>query len=473
MEDSAIVWFRQDLRVHDNEALQDALSKSRWVYPVYVFDERVFLGQSEYGFPKTGRHRARFIHQSVADLRQRLRHLGADLIVRIGRPEEVLFDLARQLKVSWICCNRERTDEEVRVQDALERRLWTIGLEIRYSRGKMLYYTQDLPFPVTHTPETFSHFRKEVERVVQVRPPLPVPDSIPFRIEGLDVGALPGHPAFGAPSEEEEEPRFRGGEQEGLARLEYYLFGSDAIATYKDTRNDMLATDHSSKLSPWLAQGCLSPKMVYARLKAYEAERGGNESTYWLFFELLWRDYFRLMGKKHGNAIFQKGGIKGRPDPLWKEDETLFRRWADGQTGIPLVDANMTELNRTGFMSNRGRQITASFLVRDLEINWQMGAEYFESLLVDYDPCSNWGNWNYLAGVGNDPREDRTFNPLTQARKYDPYGDYVRHWLPALAALPFPLIHIPDRISPQEQEQYGFQPGRDYPEPLVPTARWS
>lgn len=471
MEDSAILWFRQDLRVHDHEALHDALSKAREVYPVYVFDERVFLGRTGYGFPKTDRYRARFIHESVADLRSRLRSLGADLIVRVGKPEEVLFELARELKVSWICCNRERTDEEVRVQDALERRLWTIGLEMRYSRGKMLYYTQDLPFPVTHTPDTFTQFRKEVERVVRVRPPLPVPERVPYSLLA-DPGELPDDPAFGAPLPGEPPARFPGGETAGLDRLEHYLFGSDAVATYKETRNGMLDRDHSSKFSPWLSQGCLSPKMVYDRLKAYEAERAANDSTYWLFFELLWRDYFRLMGKKYGNALFQRGGVRGRPNPLWKEDETLFRRWAKGETGIPIVDANMRELNQTGFMSNRGRQITASFLVRDLELNWQMGAEYFESLLVDYDPCSNWGNWNYLAGVGNDPREDRAFNMITQARKYDPDGDYVRHWLPELAGIPAPWIHYPDRIDGEEGQRLGFRPGRDYPEPLVPSSRW-
>lgn len=471
MEDGAILWFRQDLRVHDHEALHDALSKAREVYPVYVFDERVFLGRTRYGFPKTDRYRARFIHESVADLRNRLRALGADLIVRVGKPEEVLFELARELKVSWICCNRERTDEEVRVQDALERRLWTIGLEMRYSRGKMLYYTQDLPFPVTHTPDTFTQFRKEVERVVRVRPPLPLPERVPYS-RLADPGELPEDPAFGAPLPGEPPARFPGGETAGLDRLEHYLFGSDAVASYKETRNGMLERDHSSKFSPWLSQGCLSPKMVYARLKAYEAERAANDSTYWLFFELLWRDYFRLMGKKYGNALFRRGGVKGRPDPLWKEDEALFRRWAGGETGIPIVDANMRELNRTGFMSNRGRQITASFLVRDLEINWQMGAEYFESLLVDYDPCSNWGNWNYLAGVGNDPREDRAFNMISQARKYDPDGEYVRHWLPELAGIPTPWVHYPDRMEEEERQRLGFRPGRDYPEPLIPSSRW-
>jgi deoxyribodipyrimidine photo-lyase len=189
------------------------------------------------------------------------------------------------------------------------------------------------------------------------------------------------------------------------------------------------------KFSPWLAQGCLSPKMIYAEVKRYELERVKNKSTYWIIFELLWRDFFRLMGKKYGNKIFLRGGTKGEADNRLRNDEHLLKLWVEGRTGVPFIDANMREIEKTGFMSNRGRQNVASFLVKDLKVNWQMGAEYFESMLIDYDPTSNWGNWNYVAGVGNDPRENRYFNILTQATRYDPKGEYVKTWLPELSDL--------------------------------------
>jgi deoxyribodipyrimidine photo-lyase len=433
MKRRAIMWFRQDLRLHDNEALQDALRNAYEVIPVYVFDERVFKGKTAFGFAKTGPYRSQFILESVADLRQSLRKMGSDLLVRIGKPEDVLFELAKQCKTSWIFCNRERMPEELKVQDVLEQRLWTIGQEMRYNRGKMLYYTADLPFPVQHTPDVFTQFRKEVERIVPIRDPLPRPDQSfnPIVLE-LDPGELPtladlGHAPF------ESDPRavlaFKGGETEGLKRLHYYLWESNLIKEYKESRNGLLGGDYSSKFSPWLAQGCLSPKMVYYELKKYEQERGGNESTYWLFFELLWRDFFRFMAKKHGSKIFQIGGTRGQSNPHWRDDYGLLEKWTEGRTGDPFVDANMLELKHTGFMSNRGRQNVASYLVKDLKVNWQMGAEYFESVLIDYDVCSNWGNWNYIAGVGSDPREDRYFNTQTQAKRYDPNGDYVRHWL--------------------------------------------
>ncbi len=472
MKRRAIVWFRQDLRLHDNEALVTALRMADEVIPIYIFDERVFKGQTRFGFPKTGKFRAKFNLESVENLHQNLTEIGSGLILRTGKPEYVITELAQQLKASWVLCNRERTSEEVAVQDILEKKLWSIGVELLYTRGKMLYHTQDLPMPVQHTPDTFTQFRKENEHITAIRQPFPSPNALPPLPAGLEIGALPtlqdlGHEPF------ETDPRialpFRGGETEGLARLRHYLWDSNAIASYKETRNSLIGSDYSSKFSPWLATGCLSPKFIYHEIKRYERERMSNESTYWMFFELLWRDYFRLMGKKHENRIFLKNGPQNKPLRHLKNNRDLFHAWAEGRTGVPFIDANMRELNATGWMSNRGRQNTASFLVKDLKVNWQMGAEYFESLLLDYDPCSNWGNWNYVAGVGSDPREDRYFNILTQARNYDPLGDYVRIWCPELQAVPQEKIHRPDLLCAGDRQAFKMTA---YPKPLVRIEKW-
>lgn len=473
----AIVWFRQDLRLHDNEALTAAMKVVDEVVPVYVFDERTFLGKTSYGFPKTGKYRAQFVIESIQDLRQSLQKLGSELIVRIGKPEDVVFDIAKEVKSSWVFCNRERTQEEERVQDALEKRLWSLGQEILYQRGKMLYHTADLPFPVQHTPDVFTNFRKEVERYVQVRAPLSSPTKPfnPLTIK-IESGIIPTIEDFGhEPIEQDERAAlpFKGGETEGLKRLHYYLWESNLIKNYKETRNELIGGDYSSKFSAWLAQGCLSPKQIYYAIKNYEAERGSNESTYWLFFELLWRDFFRFMAKKHGNKIFFKGGTRGEIDTKLRDDWRLFNQWSEGNTGVPFIDANMRELNATGFMSNRGRQNVASFLVKDLRVNWQMGAEYFESALIDYDVTSNWGNWNYVAGVGSDPREDRYFNILSQARRYDPNGEYVKLWLPELADVPAEKVHQPDLLSFAEQEALHVKIGADYPMAIINTRKWA
>jgi deoxyribodipyrimidine photo-lyase len=433
-----ILWFQLDLRLHDNEALTEALKAAEEVYPVYVFDERIFKGKSRYGFRRMGAQRAKFILEALADLRRQLRGKGIDLLLRIGKPEEEIFKIAQELKTSWVFCNRERLPEEETTQNVLEHKLWGIGQEIRFYRGKMLYYTQDLPFPVVHTPDTFTAFRKEVEKITPIREPLPTPEHFNPWTQKVERGEMPTLADFG-----HEEPKtdsravmnFEGGETAALKRLHYYLWETDRVKTYEETRNELIGADYSTKFSPWLAQGCLSPKQVYSELLKYENERGANKSTYWLYFELLWRDYFRLIGKRFGAKIFLKEGLYGRASKKSKGDWELFQQWADGKTGQPFIDANMQELNLTGFMSNRGRQNVASYLVNDLKLNWQLGAEYFESVLIDYDATSNWVNWLYIAGLGNDPREDRYFNPESQSKRYDPQGDYVKLWLPDLIVL--------------------------------------
>jgi deoxyribodipyrimidine photo-lyase len=471
----AIVWFRQDLRIHDNEALTEALRFAEEVIPVYVFDERIWQGRTHsYGFPKMGRYRAQFMLEGLADLRSSLQERGAELVLLSGQPEVVVPALAQRAGCSWVYCNRDPIHEEALVQDKMEKQLWSMGLELRYTRGKMLYYTADLPFPVAHTPDVFTQFRKEVEKFVPVRQPLPAPSMFPKLSVKVEAGELPGLEAFGH-EPFEQDPRtafpFRGGEKSAIQRLKHYLWDGHYVKKYKETRNGLLGPDYSSKFSPWLAQGSLSPKYIYHEIKKYEARHGGNESTYWLIFELLWRDFFRLMGKKHGVSLFMKGGTRKLKETRWRDDWRLFEKWKEGRTGFPFVDANMREIAQTGFMSNRGRQNVASFLVRDLGVNWQIGAEYFESILLDYDVCSNWGNWNYVAGVGSDPREDRYFNVLVQAKRYDPDGSFVKQWLPELSKLPADKIHQPETLSLSEQTRLECKLGAHYPLPIVRLPR--
>lgn len=466
-----LLWFRSDLRLHDNEALVDASNQEAHIYPIYVFDSRVFMGLTKYGFRKTDVFRAQFIIESVKNLRDNLRQRGSDLIIRVGHPEEIIFDMAKELKTSWVFCNRERTHEELNVQDTLEKNLWSIGQEVRYSRGKMLYYTADLPFPVTHTPDVFTNFRKEVEKIVQVRTPLRTPEQVLTpKNDEIDFGALPELSDFGFDESDIVKAKnclLKGGESEGLNRLHQYFWESDSVGRYKETRNGLLGLNYSSKFSSYLSHGCLSPKSIYCDLVKYEKERKKNSSTYHMFFELLWRDFFRLMGKKHGNAIFLKGGIKQEERSDLKDDMSLFKIWADARTGIPFIDAAMRELNTTGFMSNRARQNVASFLVNDLHVNWQIGAEYFESKLIDYDPCSNWGNWNYISGIGCDPRENRHFNIILQAKRYDPNGEFIKYWLPELKSLPNEYIHQPHLMSAEEQKEFNVILAKDYPNPCI------
>ena len=475
MEHTAIVWFRNDLRLHDNEAITEAVQKAQHIVPVYVFDERVFNGTTSFGFKKTDKFRAKFIIESVAKLRENLKKLGCDLVIRVGKPEVEVYKLAAEAKSSWVFCNRERTTEEVKVQDSLEKSLWKIGQEMRYVRGKMLFYTADLPFPVSQVPDTFTSFRKEIENTVKVRVPYAAPEKLLPLNDSINRGELPSIHDFGheyVSLSHIENSKFQGGEDQALKQLDYYLFEQKLLGKYKETRNEMLGWDFSSKLSAWLAVGCISPKTVYYKIKEYEAKVEKNDSTYWLVFELMWRDFFRLMGKKYGDKIFLHSGMNGNHKP-YKRNDKLFKMWATGETGIPLIDANMRQLISTGFMSNRGRQNVASFLVNDLKLNWVQGAEYFESLLIDYDPCSNYCNWNYIAGVGNDPREDRYFNIISQSKRYDAEGVYIKYWLPELKNLPTTFLHQPDLMSLNDQAAYNVFLGKTYPQAVFSSKHWS
>ena len=458
----SIIWHRNDLRLRDHEPLVNACKEGE-ILPVYIFDPKQFK-TTEYDFPRTGSHRIVFLTESVKALRQAYRGKGGDLIVQTGSPADILQDLCERYRADRVVCygevTSEEAEEEKRVRSGLQVPLVT-------SRGHTLYHPDDLPFEVTDLPDVFTQFRKKVEKKCSVREPFPEPDSIEFAYVE-DPGSIPDPGSFGVKITGRDDRSvldFRGGEEEAWKRLNHYFFESDSLRDYKFTRNGLLGADYSSKLSPWLALGCISARSIHAEIKRYEREVHKNVSTYWLIFELIWRDYFRFSAEKYGNAIFRLGGIQGknlekRTDPEW------FRKWAEGKTGIPFIDANIRELNQTGYMSNRGRQNVASFLAQNMDMDWRWGAAWFESMLLDYDVCSNWGNWAYNATVGHDPR-NRYFNILSQADKYDKEGDYVRTWLPELSEVPDEFIHKPHALSPDQQKHFGVEIGRDYPEPIL------
>ncbi|WP_421656406.1 DASH family cryptochrome [Leptothermofonsia sp. ETS-13] len=467
-EPRTLIWFRNDLRLHDHEPLHQAIKISSAIIPLYCFDPRQF-GQTFFGFPKTGAFRAQFLLESVADLRRSLRSLGNELIIRHGKPEAIIPELVKQFEITFIYCSSEVTSEEVAVETALEAALQPLGVTLHSFWGHTLYHPDNLPFEIQQLPELFTHFRKQVEKESTVKPALLAPSQLPPLPGIIEPGELPQLSDFGLKLPRFD-PRsvlpFKGGETEALKRLDHYFWKQDGLRVYKETRNGMVGADYSSKFSPWLALGCISPRYIYEQVQQYENLRIKNDSTYWLMFELLWRDYFRFIAAKHGNKIFFPEGLQGIEIP-WKQDWEQFDLWRTGKTGFPLVDANMRELAATGFMSNRGRQNVASFLTKNLGIDWRMGAEWFESLLIDYDVCSNYGNWNYTAGVGNDARGFRFFNILKQSKDYDPDGKYVKHWLPELAGVPAGKVHEPWKLLPVEQKRFSVEIGVDYPSPIV------
>ncbi len=425
----AIVWFKTDLRLQDNETLVAAIKHSDEIIPVYCFDENHFKS-SELGFKKTGNFRTQFLIESLIDLDKNLRELGSGLIVVKGRPEIEIVKLAQQYKVQKVFSKKEVAFEELQTQDLVEKELWNINCYLETFSTSSLYHAQDLPFALKDIPDVFTNFRKHIEKECSIREVFAKPISI--NSPSIEPLQLPDLEILGLNNIEQDSRaaiHFKGGETDGLNRLHYYLYQSKAIANYKQTRNGLVGENYSSKFSAWLSMGCLSARKIYHEIKKYEAKYTANESSYWLVFELIWRDYFRFMMKKYKHHFFMPNGIKKSGILTHKHNPTLFEKWTNGQTGNDFIDANMLELKLSGFMSNRGRQNVASYLCHNLKQDWRYGAAYFEQQLIDYDVCSNWGNWAYIAGVGNDPRENRVFNIEKQANEYDNNKTYRNLWL--------------------------------------------
>jgi deoxyribodipyrimidine photo-lyase len=439
-----LIWYRNDLRTHDHEPLYTAARNNQAIAAVYCIDPALF-GQTKLGFKRVGPFRAQFLLQSLQELRKRLTEIGIILYIRIGKHDEQIAQLAKDLKIDEVYYHREVTDEELLEEAAVEKALHKMKIPLTGFWSATLFHIADLPFPVKHLPDLFTEFRKAIEKESNVRPLFASHKPMQAISADINAGSIPTLEdlEIDIPLHDERAVyHYHGGESSALSRLQQYIHQSQSVAHYKDTRNEMLGANNSSKLSAWLALGCLSPRKVYWEIKEFEARVVKNDSTYWLIFELLWRDYFRFNAMKYGNSIFKRGGIKHYHLP-WIEDKELFEKWRLGQTGFPLIDANMQELLCTGIMSNRGRQNVASFLTKNLGINWQWGAAWFESQLIDYDPCSNYGNWNYSAGIGNDARGFRYFNIIKQANDYDAQGKYVKHWIPSIGHLQGKLVHEP------------------------------
>ncbi|XP_038998248.1 cryptochrome DASH, chloroplastic/mitochondrial-like isoform X2 [Hibiscus syriacus] len=412
----SLVWFRNDLRVLDNEPLFKAWVSSEAILPVYCIDPRLFQTTTyHFGFPKTGALRAQFIMECLGDLKKNLMKKGLNLLIQHGKPEDILPKLARAFGAHTVYAHKETCSEELQVERSVARSLRQVVLpptqgnssrsslshspKLELSWGGTLYHLDDLPFNINSLPDVYTQFRKSVEAKCTIRGCIKLPKSLgpPPSID--DWGIIPSIEQLGLHLEKTTKGmRFMGGEAAALGRVTEYFWKKDLLKIYKETRNGMLGPDYSTKFSPWLASGSLSPRFVYEEVKRYEKERQANDSTYWVLFELIWRDYFRFVSIKHGNSLFYLGGPR-KVEQRWRQDQKLFETWRNGCTGYPLIDANMKELSASGFMSNRGRQIVCSFLVRDMGIDWRMGAEWFETCLLDYDPCSNYGNWTYGAGA--------------------------------------------------------------------------
>jgi deoxyribodipyrimidine photo-lyase len=417
-----IYWFRQDLRLGDSPGLLKACESAQQLILVYIHPTRL-QGDTVWGFARTSEKRTTQLRAALQELRANIANHGNQLLELAGEPAQVLSSLADRFNVECVYCEAIEAPEERTDVANIESR----GMQVVSTWQSTMFDPASLPFAPLAMPDIFTAFRQKIEQSgVYPRDPVAAPTRLPPPPPGLarviNIDALGEHIT-----------RKPAGEDTAHRVVTAY-FSTEHPLYYKQTRNQLMGAHYSTRLSVWLASGAISAATTYQTLKRYEAKRGSNDSTYWIFFELLWRDYFRLLHLKYGRKLYLRDGLKREPaatlparqDPSIEQARLLT--WTNAQTPNDFVNAGMTELRETGHLSNRMRQVVASYLIYDLEVDWRAGAAWFESQLLDFDIYSNQGNWLYIAGCGTDPRGGRRMNMQKQIQEHDPDSIYRKLW---------------------------------------------
>jgi len=454
-DETSVVWFRRDLRVYDLPALAAAVEAGP-VVPCFIFDDRL-LTRGRFVSPT----RVRFMLGCLEDLRGSLRERGSDLILRRGSPESVLLELAEEVGANHVHWTADISPWAVwrdgRVGDALDR----TGIGHTAHPGA---YIVDDPGPILSgkgTPYTvYSPFYKawlEVERRELEDPP----ESIETP-EGIESGEMPTVEQLGLEGEAAE-TSFEPGE--AAARQEARAYLNDGLSEYAATRNQ--PTGGSSRLSPYMRWGCVSPLELELKFGLRE---GKGPRVYRK--ELAWREFYASVLKNFPEVARLEFQERYRGTLNWQSDHALLAAWQQGETGYPLIDAGMRELLGDGWMHNRVRMVVASFLTKDLHLDWREGERWFMERLVDGDMASNNGGWQWTTSVGTDPAPyfQRMFNPMTQQERFDPSGEYVRRWVPELREVPDEHLVRPWLMDEAQQKASSCEIGADYPAPVIDHA---
>lgn len=449
----SIWWIRRDLRLTDNHALQAALSEADVVIPLYILDP-VFRHSSY-----TGEKRWTFMEHGLRSLDADLRTRGSRLIVREGKPLDVLRTVIEETGAAAVFAEEDyspysrQRDEQVRTELPLT---LVPGLAMR-EPGIVLKEDGD-PYivftPFQNTWLTFPPFAKADLWF----PPGTI--STP-ELAGKTQPYATRHPEL---------PLFPAGEEHAIERLQSFVMTEDAPVYNYGVRRDLMAEDGTSVISPYLRWGMVSARRA-AAAAYYAIDHAPNpdarKSAHKWLSELIWRDFYINILAHYPHV--RSSSFRPQYDNInWVNDADQFKAWCEGRTGYPVVDAGMRQLLETGWMHNRTRMITASFLVKDLLIDWRWGEQFFMQHLVDGDPASNNGGWQWTAGTGTDAAPYfRIFNPVSQGDRYDPEGEYVRRWVPELASLPSSYIQKPWEMPEGVQAEYGVRIGQDYPAPII------
>lgn len=392
-----IYWFRNDLRLKDNQALFSAIGSAEEIIPVYVFDPRQFE-KTKLGFRRTSALRARFLLESVMELRENIRQKGGDLIVRVGLPETIVAQLAEEYNAEYVYTSKEIAPQETRIESSLSKNLKTANVDIKLFWMDTMINAFDLPFPVSKLPSSFSGFVNLLSNNLSIKEQFPVPEKITLPAD-FEAGTIPTLPALGIDPTEisapAAAPEHRGGETQALAVLKDYIeqYAKKALA-YPSPEP---LTD--TRLSDWLSLGCISASYIYRNVKLAQPLAVKEDA---MIDNLLKREYFHWTLLRYGPRMFKPSGVKHHFNRRWTNDNAAFGKWINAETASTEVNAIIQKLNGNGFITAAEREAAARYLTDGLDINWTWGAMYFESLLLDYEAAVNWGRWNNVAGVGED-----------------------------------------------------------------------
>lgn len=459
-----IVWVRRDLRLRDNPALTAACAACSEVIPLFVFDKPLLESHA------FGSACVSFMLGCVQDLASSLCERGIPLRWRRGKQVDEIVRAAREWKADAVYWNRDYEPGAIERDLTVKQQLAQMGVLARTFKDHVVFEPEEVRGATGEPMQRYSAYRARWWAKWQATKPAPLP--IPATLMAVEAPALPlpsPLPSAADLGYDPASPWIEPGEQNAQRRLRWFLDGP--IHHYADGRN-LPGRDGSSKLSPHFRFGTLSPRtVIHAALGSLA--KGGRVSRpdvlTWID-ELIWREFFQQVLAAFPHVV--EGPFRNVSVPPSRksgpERDRLFQAWCEGQTGYPIVDAGMRQLNQTGWLHNRVRMIVASFLIKDLRINWQSGEWYFMRHLLDADVAANNGNWQWCASTGTDAmRGYRIFNPALQSKKFDPDGIYIREYVPELAKVANKWIHEPHLMIPDEQARAGCRIGTDYPSPIV------
>jgi deoxyribodipyrimidine photo-lyase len=452
---TAIVWLRRDLRVRDHPALRAASEGGERVVPLFCFDDSLLRGRHASG-PRT-----QFLLECLADIDRSLRERGSRLVLRRGPPHRELRALATEVGADSVHASDDAGPFARRRDERVGRALGAAGVRlVRHPGVNAVDEVAELRTEAGRPYAVFSPFYRRWLEVPR-RPVLKAPAELPSLPSKLAAGRIPSLEALGL--QQEVSHPARGGETEARRTLKRFL--TSGIRAYAD-EHDALAREGTSRLSPYLHFGCLSPRQLEARLP-------GGEGAEAFRRQLCWRDFYHhvlIHFPRNARSEFQ-ARYRGRV--RWSHAKTRFQAWCEGRTGFPLVDAGMRQLMREGWMHNRARLVVGSFLTKDLGIDWRWGERHFMRLLIDGDEANNNGNWQWIASVGVDPQPvfRRIYNPARHQERFDPDNEYVHRYVPELRRVPDRFVREPWAMPDQVQRECGCRIGVDYPAPIVDRRR--